>query len=333
MEKLLTIVIPVYNTEQYLPRCIESVIVPEYMNHLEILIVIDGSPDNSMEVAKQYEKQYPNNIKVINQENGGHGSTINKGLELATGKYFRVLDSDDWFNKENFPVYLSKLNNANEDIVMTHISREFVYQNRSELQEIKGIEYDIIYNANSFHYIEQPIEFFAMARCTIKTVLLKKNNFKLTEKVYFEEAFLHVFPLPFLTTFIFYDLIIYHYFIGRPGQSVTPEISLKHNEHWQKLIRQIVDFYLDNQQKFNNNQEKFIFKVMRVYIASQYSRMNHFNYQKSKEEFARWDKYVASLPFSPMVTDYKRKLYSVMPYFFYRLLYKFRIWYSSKLKI
>ena len=92
--KILSIVVPTYNVEKYLERCIDSLVYDEkVLNDLEILIVNDGSKDNSLQIAKKYEKQYPNTIKVIDKENGGHGSTINAGLKVATGKYFRVIDS------------------------------------------------------------------------------------------------------------------------------------------------------------------------------------------------------------------------------------------------
>jgi glycosyltransferase involved in cell wall biosynthesis len=332
MNKLLTIVIPIYNTEQYFPRCIESLIVPDYMNQLEILIVIDGSPDNSLEVARRYEAQYPNTIRVINKENGGHGSTINKGLELATGRYFRVLDSDDWFCKENFALYLTKLSKATEDIVMTHLSKELVYQNSSVLEPAEGIIFDHIYDGTTYEYNSLPIDFFGMARCTYKTSLLKQYNLHLLEKTFFEDSFLHVFPLVFLKSFVFYDLVIYHYFLGRPGQSVSKDVALKNNEHWHKLIRQIVEFYNINKQVLSSKKEKFFFKVLRCYIQVQYSQMNKFDYKKSKQEFAKWDKYVSSLPFSSQVTDYKKRLYSLLPYFLYRSSYKLKFWMLSRTK-
>lgn len=325
MNKLLTIVIPTYNTEQYLPKCIESLIVPEYMDQLEIFIVIDGSPDNSLQIARNYEEQYPNTIRVINKENGGHGSTINKGLELANSKYFRVLDSDDWFNTENFEVYLSKLSKADEDIVMTQLSKEYIYENRSVIEESEGIIFDQVYDGNSFEYNKLPINFFGMARCTYKTALLKKYDLHLLENAFFEDSFLHIFPMAYLKSFVFYDLVIYHYFLGRPGQSVSREVALKHNEHWKRLIQQIVDFYLMNKLKLSKNKEIFLLKVLGFYISQQYSYMNHFEYNRSKEELSDWNKYVTELPFSKSVVDYKKTLYEILPYFMYREVYFLRV--------
>ena len=119
-DKLLTITVPVYNTEEYLPKCLDSLIIDEYMDILEVLIVIDGSPDNSLTIAQEYAQRYPNTFIVINKENGGHSSAINKGLELATGKYFKLLDSDDWFNKDSFKVFLERLSNLDVDLILTN---------------------------------------------------------------------------------------------------------------------------------------------------------------------------------------------------------------------
>ena len=110
--KLLSIVIPTYNTEQYLRRCLDSVLTSEVLPELEVLVVNDGSKDRSPEIAREYEARYPDTVTLIDKENGGHGSTINEGLRAATGKYFRVLDSDDWFDTCNFVKFFAALTMA-----------------------------------------------------------------------------------------------------------------------------------------------------------------------------------------------------------------------------
>ena len=97
MEKLLSIVVPVYNVEKYINKCLESLAVSEeQMAQLEVLVVNDGTPDNSAIMAKEFEKKYPQTFRVIDKENGGHGSCCNLGLKEAHGKYIHFLDSDDW---------------------------------------------------------------------------------------------------------------------------------------------------------------------------------------------------------------------------------------------
>ena len=111
MHKVLSIVIPVYKVEKFIRQCLDSVIVsPEEMEQIEVIVVNDGTPDNSSVIAHEYAEKYPNSIKVIDKENGGHGSAWNVGLKLATGKYLRFLDSDDWLS--NLSEFISILGSS-----------------------------------------------------------------------------------------------------------------------------------------------------------------------------------------------------------------------------
>lgn len=101
-EKLLSIVVPTYNMERYLARCLDSLLVPSVIKHIEILVINDGSKDQSGVIAHNYQERYPQSVKVIDKENGGYGSVLNIGLLNASGKYFKVCDSDDWFDGEAF---------------------------------------------------------------------------------------------------------------------------------------------------------------------------------------------------------------------------------------
>ena len=130
--KILTVIVPVYNTEKYIKRCLDSLDNKEINDKLEVLVVSDGSKDNAINIAKEYSKRLPDTFKIIEKENGGHGSTINKGLELATGKYFRVLDSDDWVDNVNFVEFVKRLEDQDADLVVTDYSKEFIYEGKSE---------------------------------------------------------------------------------------------------------------------------------------------------------------------------------------------------------
>ena len=96
--KLITFTVPCYNSAEYMHICIESLL--KGGDKVEIVIVNDGSKDNTGEIADRYKEKYPDIIKVVHQENGGHGEGINQGIRNATGKYFKVVDSDDWVNEE-----------------------------------------------------------------------------------------------------------------------------------------------------------------------------------------------------------------------------------------
>lgn len=95
--KILTVTVPMYNVESYIDQCLKSFVVPGAEEKLEVLVVNDGSPDHSRDIAQKYTEKYPSIFRIIDKENGGHGSTINRGIEEAKGKYFKVVDGDDWW--------------------------------------------------------------------------------------------------------------------------------------------------------------------------------------------------------------------------------------------
>ena len=109
MEKILSITIPAYNVEKYLDRCLQSFEVPEILDKIEILIINDGSKDKTPDIAQKYCDKYPETYFLYNKENGGHGSGINYGIRYATGKYFKVVDGDDWLNTEELPAFVQML--------------------------------------------------------------------------------------------------------------------------------------------------------------------------------------------------------------------------------
>ena len=117
--KLLSIAIPCYNSQDYMESCIESLLVGG--EEVEILIVDDGSSDRTAEIADDYARKYPTIVKAIHQENGGHGEAVNAGIRNATGLYFKVVDSDDWVNKEAYEVVVI----AKADAIARIVERVF----------------------------------------------------------------------------------------------------------------------------------------------------------------------------------------------------------------
>ena len=123
MNKILTIIIPTYNMEKYLRRCLDSLIIDEEgMKQLEVLVINDGSKDSSSQIAHEYQDKYPDTYRVIDKENGNYGSCINRGLKEATGKYVKVLDSDDTYDNHSLVEYLQTLNTIDVDIIVTNVS-------------------------------------------------------------------------------------------------------------------------------------------------------------------------------------------------------------------
>ena len=130
-QKILTFTVPCFNSEEYMSKAIKSILPGG--DRVEIIIVDDGSTDNTASIADKFAEEYPDIIRVIHKENGGHGSAVNTGLLHARGLYFKVLDSDDWFEKNAYKEYLNTIEQLVEseqliDMILTN----YVYEKPSE---------------------------------------------------------------------------------------------------------------------------------------------------------------------------------------------------------
>ena len=268
--KILTVIVPVYNTEKYIKRCLDSLDNKEINDKLEVLVVSDGSKDNAINIAKEYSKRLPDTFKIIEKENGGHGSTINKGLELATGKYFRVLDSDDWVDNVNFVEFVKRLEDQDADLVVTDYSKEFIYEGKSEKIVYKNLEPNKKYIFDKFDLNILNGEYFVMATSTYKTEVLRKSNLKLMEKTFYVDMQYNVVPIPYVNSFVYFTLDIYRYFIGRLDQSVNTASFVKNHLNHDKVVKYLIDYY-SNLTDISDTKKEYIRIILKYILFTHYS--------------------------------------------------------------
>ena len=295
--KTLTILVPVYNTEKYIKRCLDSVVVEGILEEIEVIVVSDGSKDGSIRIAKNYEEKYPNTVKVIEKENGGHGSTINKGLEIATGKYFRVLDSDDWFNSIDFEKFVKRLSSEDADLVVCNYRKEFVYESRTEYFEYKGLSENEKYSFESFDLDKLQGEYFVMATSTYKTEVLRRSKLKLLEKTFYVDMQYNVVPMTVVNSFAYYDLDIYRYFIGRPDQSMNMDNFVRNQEHHKKMIKWLIEYYTKKSPELNSNQKKYIEQILIYTLYTHYTIYCVYDkdHKRAYKEIVDFDKYLLNV--------------------------------------
>lgn len=308
--KILTIVIPTYNVEKYLERCLLSLVYEEkILDKLEILVVNDGSTDNSLKIAKSYEKKYPDTIRVIDKENGGHGSTINVGLKEAKGKYFRVIDSDDWVNVDDFSRYFNQLCELDVDVVLTNYSRELIYSGETVLFKYNSaIEYNKIYDLNNFDFSLFKYDYFFMATTTFKTDKLKKSNILLDEKTFYVDMEFIILPLPEINNFIYLDYDIYRYFIGRNDQSININSLIKRRKDHEKVLKRLVEFLSSD--KLSSNKKKYVSNILVQMVNTHYIIYckSQLPNKEALKEIRSFDKYLKEI--NPELYNYSSSLYS-----------------------
>lgn len=252
MEKLLTVVVPVYKVEKYINKCLDSLIVTdEQMKQLEVICVNDGTPDNSAIMAKEYVKRYPDTFQVIDKENGGHGSAWNKGVELATGKYLRFLDSDDWLT--NLSEFMTKLERFDVDMVFTDL--QIVHEFDRKFDRFYSCKYsmspDKEYDAEEFdwsktNHLHNGFNATNFQTCTYRASILKRFHPVFFEKMYYDDEILFVLPLCVSRSFVYIDLTLYNYLKGREGQTTDPKVLAKNIAFKVKIRKYQVEFYRDH---------------------------------------------------------------------------------------
>ena len=230
---ILTIVVPAYNVEKYIEKCVMSLLNHRNSFKTEIIIVNDGSQDNTLMIAKRMEKISKGIVKVVDKENGGHGSTINVGLEMAKGKYFRLVDGDDWVDGENLAKLIDIMECDNSDLILTKGSYEYV--ETSLLKNI--IDYDMLSEGKQYRFDDLVYKGYGfltygplLTTANYKTELLRKANFKLSEKKPYVDMEFNSFSIKYIDTVKYYDLDIYRYLIGREGQTIS-------REYWKKKYK------------------------------------------------------------------------------------------------
>ena len=327
MEKLLTVVVPVYKVEKYINKCLDSLIVSdEQMNLLEVIVVNDGTPDNSAIMAKEYERKYPNTFRVIDKENGGHGSAWNRGVQEATGKYLRFLDSDDWFDDSDFPKLISKLKSSDADIIFCNIEKHYVNKGIVKRKTLVPMKDGIVTKIADFNWLEwqNKSKIFDFWYCTYRTKMLKDVHPLFVEKVFYDDAILFIAPIILGSTFVYLNLTIYHYLIGRDGQTMNYSSQVAHAKDYTKVCKSMIDFA----KKHECNElykKQFVNKRINIYIRNTFIWLNALPKSELKEAMeSTWFPYVKkNFPYytEPKVIKY----YQSLPHWIYKILYKLMV--------
>lgn len=228
--KLLSIAIPCYNSAAYMRKCIDSLLPGG--EDVEIIIVNDGSSDNTMDIAEEYRERFPAIIKVVNKENGGHGSAVNVGIEQARGLYFKVVDSDDWVSQSAYIQILDKLKEllkSGKSIDM--LISNFVYEKEGEKRK-KVMKYhhalpqDEIFTWKDVRHFRVG-QYILMHSVIYRTNLLRDCGLKLPENTFYVDNIFVFHPLPYVKTMYYMDVNFYRYFIGRADQSVNEQVMIR----------------------------------------------------------------------------------------------------------
>ena len=220
MNKLLTIIIPSYNVDKYLNDILPTYISEKLDGKIEVIVVSDGSKDNTVKIATDFEQEYPNTFKVVDKENGGHGSTINAGIKIATGLYTKVVDGDDWVDTEKLEQLIDFIesNQGNYDVILNPHVRIYEGSDKTEIISTDKIKVNTEYKIDDV--INDIERIYQLHGINIKTEILRKIP-AITENCFYVDQQYVVYPLKYINNIIYLDLPVYQYRIGTSEQSMS----------------------------------------------------------------------------------------------------------------
>ncbi len=243
-QKEITFVVPCYNSADYMDHCIDSILRAQ--GDIEIIIVNDGSKDGTAAKADAWAARHPDTIRVIHQQNKGHGGAVMAGLRAATGVYFRVVDSDDWLDPVALNLMLTKLRHfissgSPVDLLITNYVYENAYAGSQKVIRYTGaLPQNRIFTWHEIGFFrwEQNI---MMHAATYRTQVLRDSGLELPEHTFYVDNIFVYVPLPYVATLYYLPVNLYRYFIGREDQSVNEKVQLSRLDQQLRITRIMVE--------------------------------------------------------------------------------------------
>ena len=267
--KLITFGVPCYNSAAYMDKCIKSLLVAG--EEAEIILIDDGSKDETPAIADRWAREYPDIIRVTHQPNGGHGEGVNQGLANASGLYYKVVDSDDWLDKDSLLAVMAKLRRiAAMKKPLDMIICNYVYEHVEDNTQ-KVVRYKNVFPVNrpfTWRHTRPflPGQFLLMHSVIYRTQLLRDCGLKLPKHTFYVDNVFVYQPLPWVESMIYYDLDLYRYFIGRADQSVNEKVMMGRMDQQLRVTKIMLDspdlFALPPEQKRLKNYMKQYLAMM-----------------------------------------------------------------------
>ena len=288
-KKAVSFSVAAYNIEKTINECLDSMLSTDHVSDIEILVIDDGSSDKTAETAGEYADRYPDTVRLISKENGGHGSTINTGIKEAKGKYFRAVDGDDWINPDTINEYVKRLKTEEADIVLCNYESFFekgrtkrtCYQNLKDNERL------------SFEAVVKKVDWMNYHSVTYKTELLKKNNISLDEHCFYVDTEFMAFPIPYTETVAYYDLDVYCYRRDNEGQSICEESRKRNIDQSKKVLLRLLKFMKDNGDKLSTEKKRYLQRGIAGHCVWHFRGLTFFAPDREKHrELVRFESFV-----------------------------------------
>ena len=245
MDKLITFAVPCYNSAAYMEHCVDTLL--QGGDDIEIILVDDGSTkDKTPAICDRYQEQYPDIVRAIHQENGGHGEGVNQGIRNARGIYYKVVDSDDWVDVPSLHKALDKLRQfVRDDRLVDMMVCNYVYEHVEDNTQ-RVMDYRNVFPRNKVFGWEQigrfrPSQYLLMHSVIYRTQLLRDCDLELPKHTFYVDNIFVYQPLPYVKSMYYMDLDLYRYFIGRADQSVNESVMIGRVDQQLRVTKHMID--------------------------------------------------------------------------------------------
>lgn len=299
---------------------------------LDIVVINDGTPDNSAVLAKEYEKKYPDIVRVIDQENRGHGGAWNHGTELAVGKYLFYLDSDDWFETSEFSKLIDYLGHCDTDMIFLDSQKYYAETDRfEETNRHTELEPEKTYDADKFDWLATGHGYnMTYAHDTVyRTEMMQKYMPLFCEHVMYDDVSLQAIPIAIAKDFIYTHLNVYRYYIGRPGQSFDPKVrAVRAADDVTKVLTFLLDWVRRNRHVVpkGGTREAYTEENFQSMGTWHYYELSLFDAQTAEPRLEAWDKFLRE-NYPEIKPNYIVRMYHALPfklYYIWFMVYAFR---------
>ena len=285
--KVLTISIAAYNVEKFIKQALDSLIDERIMEDLEIIVVNDGSSDNTLSIAQEYKKKYPNSFVIIDKENGGYGSTINSSLKIASGKYYKLLDGDDWYDTDILIELINYLKTINSDVVVMPCIEYVDDTNKTrKLDVLSKVE-----EKKEFTFERYPLGTrLSHHQVCFKTETIKDKGIRIRENCFYTDTEYLLKCLSKCKTIVKIDLPIYIYRIGLEEQSMSLSGLNRHYKDVVKYFKEMIKYY--NEENYSEIFKEKYFEGAMISLAKYHLTNFLLITPCRKKEYIEFEKYI-----------------------------------------
>lgn len=247
--KYITFTVPCYNSEAYMKRCVDSLL--KGGKDIEIILIDDGSTDRTGAIADEYAMIYPDIVRTVHQANGGHGSGVNRGLELAEGVYYKVVDSDDWLDRKAYMQLLDRVRDFCEkdgkqgdgeipDLFVCNYVYDHLEEGITRVMDYGNVfPSEQVCDWNGIGRF-RPSQYLIMHALMFRTEILRKSGVRLPEHTFYVDNLFSYQPLPFVRSIYYLNEDLYHYYLGREDQSVNEKVLIRRIDQQIRVTEMVV---------------------------------------------------------------------------------------------